>query len=103
MRAIPKLQPKNMPPVNKLASKMSVWLKQGNKSIYLRLFSFKKSEKEALSSSSFIWSQPSITDGVHRNENFAEIIPFFSTFSNFFKKRKKKLQKPFYVTFQCGC
>ena len=31
---------------------------------------------------------PSITDGVHRNENFVEIIPVFSTFSNFFKKKK---------------
>ena len=29
---------------------------------------------------------PSITDGVHRNENLVEIIPVFSTFSNFFKK-----------------
>ena len=26
---------------------------------------------------------PSITDGVYRNENFVEIIPVFSTFSNF--------------------
>ena len=34
---------------------------------------------------------PSITDGVHCNENFVEIIPVFSTFSNFFKKKKKKL------------
>ena len=32
---------------------------------------------------------PSITDGVHRNENLVEIIPVFSTFSNFFKKKKK--------------
>ena len=31
---------------------------------------------------------PSITDGVHRNENYVEIIPVFSTFSNFFKKKK---------------
>ena len=30
---------------------------------------------------------PSITDGVHRNENFVEIILVFSTFSNFFKKK----------------
>ena len=30
---------------------------------------------------------PSITDGVHRNKNFVEIIPVFSTFSNFFKKK----------------
>ena len=30
----------------------------------------------------------SITDGVHRNENFVEMIPVFSTFSNFFKKKK---------------
>ena len=34
---------------------------------------------------------PSITDGVHRNENAEEIIPVFSTFSNFFKQNKKKL------------
>ena len=34
---------------------------------------------------------PSITDGVHRTENFVEIIPVFSTFSNFFKKKNKKL------------
>ena len=33
---------------------------------------------------------PSITDGVHRNKNFVEIIPVFSTFSNFLKKKKKK-------------
>ena len=32
---------------------------------------------------------PSITDGVHRNENFVEIIPVFSTFSK--KKEKKRL------------
>ena len=31
---------------------------------------------------------PSITDGVHRNENLVAIIPVFSTFSNFFKKKK---------------
>ena len=31
---------------------------------------------------------PSITDGVHRNENFVEIIPVFSIFSNFFQKKK---------------
>ena len=31
---------------------------------------------------------PSITDGVHRNENFEEIIQVFSTFSNFSKKKK---------------
>ena len=34
-----------------------------------------------------IHSHPSITDGVHRNENFVEIIPVFSTLSNFFKKK----------------
>ena len=45
---------------------------------------------------------PSITDGVHRNENFEEIIPVFSTFSNFLKKNKKKYIKAIYVTFQCG-
>ena len=37
----------------------------------------------------FILEDPSITDGVHHNENFVEIIPVFSTFSNFFKKKKK--------------
>ena len=52
---------------------------------------------------SHIHSQPSITDGVYRNENFVEIIPVFSTFSKFFKVFKKKLLKPFHVTFQCGC
>ena len=31
---------------------------------------------------------PSITDRVHRNEIFVEIIPVFSTFSKFFKKEK---------------
>ena len=31
---------------------------------------------------------PSITDGVHRNKNFVEIIPVFSTFGNFFQKKK---------------
>ena len=31
---------------------------------------------------------PSITDGIHRNENLVDIIPVFSTFSNFFKKKK---------------
>ena len=30
--------------------------------------------------------KPSITDGVHSNENFVEIIPVFSTFSNFFQR-----------------
>ena len=34
---------------------------------------------------------PSKTDGVHRNENFVEIIPVFSTFSKFFKVFQKKL------------
>ena len=34
---------------------------------------------------------PSITDGVHRNENFEEIIPVFSTFS----KKKKKYKSHF--------
>ena len=39
--------------------------------------------------SQFMFSlPPSITDGVLRNENFVEIIPVFSTFSNFFKKKK---------------
>ena len=33
---------------------------------------------------------PSITDGVHRTENFVDIIPVFSTFSNFFTKKEKK-------------
>ena len=34
----------------------------------------------------FCTPDPSITDGVHRNENFVAIIPVFSTFSNFKKK-----------------
>ena len=38
-----------------------------------------------------LYCTPSITDGVHRNENFEEIIPVFSTFSNFFKQNKKNL------------
>ena len=38
-----------------------------------------------------IRNNPSITDGVHRTENFVEIIPVFSTFSNFFKQTKKKV------------
>ena len=46
---------------------------------------------------------PSITDRVHRNENFVEIIPVFSTFSKFFKVFQKKLLKLFNVTFQSGC
>ena len=33
---------------------------------------------------------PSKRDGVHRTENFVEIIPVFSFFLNFFKKKKKK-------------
>ena len=36
---------------------------------------------------SFLRYSPSITDGVHRNENLVEIIPVFSTFSNIFKKK----------------
>ena len=35
-----------------------------------------------------LWGKSSITDGVHRNENSVEIIPVFSTFSNFSKKKK---------------
>ena len=30
---------------------------------------------------------PSITDGVHRKENFVEIIPVFSTFSKIFNNK----------------
>ena len=44
-----------------------------------------------------IISHPSITDGVHRNENFVEIIPVFSTFSNFFKKKKKYIYKSHFM------
>ena len=36
----------------------------------------------------FYGRNPSITDGVHRKDNFVEIIPVFSIFSNFFKKKK---------------
>ena len=42
---------------------------------------------------------PSITDGVHRNENFEEIIPVFSSFSNFFKQNKKKYIKAILCNF----
>ena len=38
---------------------------------------------------------PSITDGVHRNENLVEIIPVFSTFSNFNFKSGIDLPKTF--------
>ena len=34
--------------------------------------------------------KPSITDGVHRNENFVEIFKVFSTFQTFSKKKKKE-------------
>ena len=34
---------------------------------------------------------PSITDGVHRNKNFVEIISVFSTFPKCFKVFQKKL------------
>ena len=37
----------------------------------------------------YLW-KPSITDGVHRKDHIVEIMPGFSTFSNLFKKRKKK-------------
>ena len=40
----------------------------------------------------YLQYKPSITDGVHRNENLVEIIPVFSTFSNFFKKKKKMIK-----------
>ena len=40
---------------------------------------------------------PSITDGVHRNENLVEIIPVFSTFSNFFNNNKKKNYKSHFM------
>ena len=44
-----------------------------------------------------VGQNPSITDGVHRKENFVEIIPVFSTFSNFFKKKKKKNYKSHFM------
>ena len=46
---------------------------------------------EVASSTQSLIGSPSITYGVHRNENFVEIIPLFSTFSNFFKKKKKNI------------
>ena len=33
---------------------------------------------------------PSITDGVHRTENFVEIIPVFFNFFKLFQKKKKE-------------
>ena len=70
-----------------------------------------KTTTGAVSRSCKIGCNPSITDGVHRNENFVEIIQVFSTFSNFFKKEKKiikailcnfsmRLLKYFYKNFE---
>ena len=42
---------------------------------------------------------PSITDRVHRNEKEVEIIPVFSTFSNFLKKKEKKIIKAILCNF----
>ena len=47
----------------------------------------------------YLGCHPSIRDRVHRNENFAEIIPVFSTFFNFFKKKKKKIIKAILCNF----
>ena len=44
----------------------------------------------------FYVGNPSITNGVHRNENFVEIIPVFS---NFFKTKKKKYLKAILCNF----
>ena len=45
------------------------------------------SRKCPIEYSELLGFKPNITDGVHRNDNFVEIIPVFSTFS----KKKKKL------------
>ena len=45
------------------------------------------SRAETIWGNTIINVTPSITDGVHRNENLVEIIPVFSPFSNFFKKK----------------
>jgi hypothetical protein len=37
-----------------------------------------------------VGKSPSITDRVHRNKSLALKKPVFSTFSKFFKKKKKK-------------
>ena len=42
---------------------------------------------------------PSITDGVHRNENFVEIIPVFFHFFKIFQKKKKKIIKAILCNF----
>ena len=57
----------------------------------LRFLSWQKSlfPKEMTLLILMLCCTPSIRDRVHRNENFVEIIPVFSTFSNFFKKKKK--------------
>ena len=46
-------------------------------------------------------SGPSITDGVHRNEIFVEIIPVFSTFGskiNEFERKKSEKLKAIILT-----
>ena len=42
---------------------------------------------------------PSIKDGVHRRENFVEIIPVFSTFSKIFNNNKKNFIKAILCNF----
>ena len=42
---------------------------------------------------------PSITDGVHRNENFMEIIPVFLLFQTFSKKKQKRIIKAILCNF----
>jgi len=44
-----------------------------------------------------IMIHPSITDGVHRKENFVEIIPVFFNFFKIKKKKKKKNYKSHFM------
>jgi hypothetical protein len=74
------------------STKSQIGSKNFLKSTFLGIFLFLKVQIQ-------LSIRPSITDGVHRNENLVEIIPVFSTFSNFFKKKKKKIIKAILCNF----
>ena len=60
-------------------------------------------KKPTIPTSEIWWFQyqlrPSITDGVHRNENLVDIIPVFSTFSKIFNNNKKNFIKAILCNF----
>ena len=74
--------------IEKCQVKKSLILIKSLKSIKVLIFNL--NDKEGLVTKQYT---PSIRDRVHRNENFVEIIPVFSTFFNFFQlfQKKKKL------------